>query len=357
MKFLTFGEIMVRLKTPGCERLFQSPMFEATFGGGEANVAVSLANYGLDTAFITVLPENRIGDACLSELRYHNVDTSYIRRGPGRMGVYFLEAGANQLPSKVVYDRAHSAIALADPKSIDWDEVFKGIGWFHITGITPAISESAMLLALDSVRAAKAAGVKVSCDLNYRKKLWKYGRQPHEVMTELVKYVDVAVANEEDVQKSLGIKADVDVESGSLNLDKYKALSAAVLERFSNLEMITITLAREPQRGYQRLGGLPERPPGLPGQPQVHDQRHRGPRGRRGRFRRRSHLRLEHLRYPPGRPGICRSGLLPEALHLGRLQPRCCRGRGEPDERRRFRSRAALDHFSLNTVRAPPPRR
>lgn len=242
MKFLTFGEIMVRLKTPGCERLFQSPMFEATFGGGEANVAVSLANYGLDTAFITVLPENRIGDACLSELRYHNVDTSCIRRGPGRMGVYFLEAGANQLPSKVVYDRAHSAIALADPKSIDWDEVFKGIGWFHITGITPAISESAMRLALDSVKAAKAAGVKVSCDLNYRKKLWKYGRQPHEVMTELVKYVDVAVANEEDVQKSLGIQADVDVESGSLNLDKYKALSATVLERFSNLEMIAITL-------------------------------------------------------------------------------------------------------------------
>ena len=194
------------------------------------------------------------------------------------------------------------------PRSIDWEAVFKGIGWFHITGITPAISESAMQLALDSVKAAKAAGVRVSCDLNYRKKLWKYGRQPHEVMTELVKYVDVAVANEEDVQKSLGIKADVDVESGSLNLDKYKALSAAVLERFSNLEMIAITLRESLSADSNGLGGLPERPPGLPGQPPVYDQRHRGPRGRRGRFRQRPYLRLEHLRYPPGRFRICRSG-------------------------------------------------
>lgn len=242
MKILTFGEIMIRLKTPRTERLFQSPLLEATFGGGEANVAVSLSNYGVDAAFITLLPENKLGDACIGELRRHGVDTSYIQRGPGRMGIYFLEAGANQFPSKVIYDRAYSAIALADPRSIDWKTVFKGIDWFHITGITPAISPNAMELALQSVKAAKAAGAKVSCDLNYRKKLWKYGKRPDEVMPELVKYVDVAVANEEDVQKSLGIKADVDVHSGSLNLDKYKALGNKVLERFENLEMIAITL-------------------------------------------------------------------------------------------------------------------
>jgi len=242
MKLLTFGEIMIRLKTPGTERLFQSPFFEATFGGGEANVAVSLANYGVDAAFITVLPDNKIGDACIGELRRFGVDTSYIQRGPGRMGIYFLEAGANQLPSKVIYDREYSAISIAKRNAIDWKTVFKGIDWFHITGIMPAISENAMELALESLKAAKAAGVKVSCDLNYRKRLWKYGRQPDEIMPKLMEYVNVAIANEEDIQKSLGIKAGVDVKSGSLDLEKYRNLGNTVLNRFENLEMIAITL-------------------------------------------------------------------------------------------------------------------
>jgi len=242
VKFLTFGEIMLRLKAPGLERFFQSPMLEATFGGGEANVAVSLANYGLDVAYLTVLPKNVLGDACIRELRRFGVDVSRIQRGPGRMGIYFLEPGANQLPSKVVYDRDYSAIALAKPGDIDWSKAFDGVGWFHITGITPAISETLMQLSLESVKAARGKGITVSCDLNYRKNLWKYGKTAPEVMAELAKYVDVAVANEEDCQKSLGIKLDVDIEAGALDASKYEAMSAKVLAAYPNLRMIAITL-------------------------------------------------------------------------------------------------------------------
>lgn len=242
MKVLTFGEIMLRLRAPGHERFFQSNMMEATFGGGEANVAVSLANYGMDVQFCTVLPENVIGDECIRELRRSGVDVSKIQRGPGRMGIYFLESGANQLPSKVVYDRACSAMALARPGDINWDRAFDGVGWFHITGVTPAISESAMLLSLESVKAAKAKGITVSCDLNHRKNLWKYGKKAVDVMRKLAEYVDVAVANEEDVQKSLAIAADVDVESGELDREKYCALSDKVLAAYPNMKTIAITL-------------------------------------------------------------------------------------------------------------------
>ena len=242
MKVLTFGEIMLRLKSPGHERFFQSPMLEATFGGGEANVAVSLANYGMEAQFCTVLPENAIGDECVKELRRFGVDTGKVQRGPGRMGIYFLEGGANQLPSKVVYDREWSSIAQAKPGDVDWERVFEGVEWFHITGITPAISESAMELSLESVKAAKAKGITVSCDLNYRKNLWKYGKKAGEVMRELAKYVDVAIANEEDVQKSLEITVDVNVESGELDREKYKALGQKVLETYPNMKMIAITL-------------------------------------------------------------------------------------------------------------------
>ena len=225
MKFLTFGEIMLRLKAPGQECFFQSPMLEATFGGGEANVAVSLANYGEDAAFLTVLPDNA------------------IVTGEGRMGIYYLEGGANQRPSKVVYDRAWSAIALAKPDDIDWDKVFEGVAWFHITGITPAISESAMELSVESVKEAKKRGITVSCDLNYRKNLWKYGKKASEVMREIAKYVDVAIANEEDVQKSLEITVDdVNVESGELDRAKYKALGDKVLAAYPDMKMIAITL-------------------------------------------------------------------------------------------------------------------
>ena len=233
---------MIRLKAPGVERFFQSSMLEATFGGGEANVAVSLANFGCDAVYLTVLPKNVLADECIKELRSFGVDTTRIQRGPGRMGLYFLEGGANQLPSKVVYDRADSAIALSKPGNIDWDTAFDGIGWFHITGITPAISETAMLLSLESVQEASKRSITVSCDLNYRNNLWKYGKTAAEVMSELVKSVDILIANEEDVQKSLGITADVEVEHGSLDREKYKALSNAVLEKYPNIKMIAITL-------------------------------------------------------------------------------------------------------------------
>ena len=216
MKILTFGEIMLRLKAPGHERFFQSPMLEATFGGGEANVAVSLANYGMDAEFLTVLPQNDIADACIRELRYFGVGTKKIVRGEGRMGIYYLEGGANQLPSKVVYDRAYSSIALAKPGDIDWDRAFEGAEWFHITGITPAISESAMELSLESVKEAKKRNITVSCDLNYRKNLWKYGKKASEVMRELAKY--------------------------ELDREKYRALGNKVLEAYPNMKCIAITL-------------------------------------------------------------------------------------------------------------------
>ena len=242
MKFLTFGEVMLRLKSPGLERFFQSQMLEATFGGGEANVAVSLANYDQDVAYLTVLLKNNIADECIKDLRKFGVDTTRIVRGPGRMGIYYLETGANARPSKVVYDREYSAMALAKPGDIDWDKAFEGVDWFHITGITPAISESAKELSLESVKEAKKRGITVSCDLNYRKNLWKYGVRAAEVMRELANYVDVAIANEEDVQKSLEITTDVVVESGELDRAKYKALGDKVLAAYPNMKMIAITL-------------------------------------------------------------------------------------------------------------------
>lgn len=241
-EYMTFGEIMLRLKSPGYECLFQSPSLEATFGGGEANVSVSLANFGLDAGFVTVLPDNVIGDACIRELRGFSVDVSKMKRSAGRMGIYFLEAGANQRPSKVVYDRAGSAIALAKKGDIDWDQALEGAKWFHITGITPAISESAKELSLESVKKAKEKGITVSCDLNYRKNLWKYGKKASEVMPELMRFVDIAIANEEDFQKALGIQADVDVESGSLDHAKYEKLTNAVLEQYPDLKMTAVTL-------------------------------------------------------------------------------------------------------------------
>ena len=233
---------MLRLKAPGHERFFQSPMLEATFGGGEANVAASLANYGMDAAFLTVLPKNAIADECVKELRRFGVDTGRIVRGAGRMGIYYLEGGANQLPSKVVYDREYSAIAMAKPGDIDWDKAFEDVEWFHITGITPAISESAMQLSLDAVKEAKKRNITVSCDLNYRKKLWQYGVRAAQVMREIAKYVDVAIANEEDVQKSLEITTDVNVESGELDRSKYRDLGSKVLAAYHNMKMIAITL-------------------------------------------------------------------------------------------------------------------
>jgi 2-dehydro-3-deoxygluconokinase len=241
-RVISFGEIMLRLKPVNFERLFQSPVLEATFGGGEANVAVSLANFGIDTAYVTVLPSNDIGNACRAELRKFGIDTSLIVNGPGRMGIYFLENGANQRPSKVIYDRASSAIALAKPGDIDWKKTFTGSSWFHITGITPAISATAAELAIESVKAARDMGLTVSCDFNYRANLWKYGKPAIEVMSEMVKYVDIGIANEEDCQKSLGIKIDINVEKGMLDVELYEKLTQKVLDKFPDMKMIAITL-------------------------------------------------------------------------------------------------------------------
>ena len=241
-EFLSFGEIMLRLKTPGHERFFQSPAFEATFGGGEANVAVALSNYGLSSGFVTALPDNDIGQHAINEVRRFGVDTSLIRRSGDRVGIYYLESGANQRPSKVIYDRAASSICECGPGDFDWPTIFKGAKWLHITGITPALSQSAADLSIECLKEAKKAGVTVSCDFNYRGKLWKYGKTAPEVMTELVKYVDVGIANEEDCQKSLGISADVDVETGELDTKKYEALSEKVLELYPSMSTIGITL-------------------------------------------------------------------------------------------------------------------
>jgi len=247
-RVITFGEIMLRLKAPHQERFFQSLLLEATFGGGEANVAVSLANYGVDVAFVTVLPKNLIADGCIRDMRRAGVDTSLIVRGGERMGIYFLEAGSNQRPSVVVYDRAGSSIATAGLGSIDWDRVFSGASWFHLTGITPAISQSAADLSLEAVQKAKQQGLTVSCDYNYRKNLWKYGKSAQEVMRQIVACVDIGIANEEDCQAALGISVQIgsdwkqEVESGKLDVDRYRALSDQVLKVFPNLKMQAITL-------------------------------------------------------------------------------------------------------------------
>ena len=240
---VTFGEIMLRLAPPGFERFLQSPQFMATFGGGEANVAVALAGFGLPASYVTALPPNNpIADAVVAQLRGFGVDTSKILRAKGRMGVYYVEAGANQRPSKVVYDRDNSSIALAKPGDIDWNSVLEGAGWFHITGITPALSATAAALALESVGKAREKGLTVSCDLNYRKNLWKYGKSAVEVMRELVKFVDIGIANEEDCQMALGIKSESDVHAGKLEVAEYRKLAEKVVTEFPNLKALAITL-------------------------------------------------------------------------------------------------------------------
>lgn len=242
-RVVTFGEIMLRLKAPGYERFFQSNMLEATFGGGEANVAVSLANFGMDAEFVTVLPNTDIGKAAEAEVRRFGVDVSHIAYSDKtRLGIYFLEAGAAQRPSKVVYDRSGSAVSQIAPGMIDWKEVFKNAAWYHVTGITPAISMEAAEQTIASIKAAKEAGVTVSCDLNYRAKLWNYGKKAPEVMREVVKYTDVVIANEEDFQKSLGISSDVEAGKGELNLEVYRSISEQVLRDYENVKIVAITL-------------------------------------------------------------------------------------------------------------------
>ncbi len=241
-KIVTFGEIMLRLKSPGHERLFQSPVLEATFGGGEANVAVGISYLGLEACYVSIIPEGAVGDACIAELRRHGIDTSNIVRKGRRLGAYFLETGANQRPSRVIYDREHSGISEIAPGDVDWAAVFSDASWFHISGITPAISSTAADASLEAVKTAKEKKLTVSCDLNYRKKLWKYGKNAPDVMVKILDFVDIAIGNEEDCQKSLGIDADIDVEAGALSVERYEMLTRAVLKRFPNLRKIAITM-------------------------------------------------------------------------------------------------------------------
>lgn len=240
-KVVTFGELMLRLAPEGYSRFVQADTFGATYGGGEANVAVSLANYGFDAAFVTKLPEHEIGQAAVNALRKYGVNTEYIVRGGDRVGIYFLEKGASQRPSKVIYDRAGSSIYTADKGDFNWEKIFSGAEWFHFTGITPALNENVAGICLDACKAAKAFGVKISCDLNYRNKLWSK-EKAGKVMGELCKYVDLCIANEEDASDVFGIKADdTDVYAGEVNHEGYREVARKLTDRFG-FEKVAITL-------------------------------------------------------------------------------------------------------------------
>ena len=240
-RVITFGEIMLRLAPEGYYRFLQAESFGATFGGGEANVAVSLANYGDDAAFVTKLPSHEIGQMAVNSLRKYGVDTSKIVRGGDRVGIYYLEKGASQRPSKVIYDRAHSAVSEATSADFNWDEIFENSDWFHFTGITPALGDNVAEICLEAVKSAKKHGLKVSCDLNYRKKLWTR-EKAGKVMAELMPYVDVCIANEEDAADVFGIKAaNTDVTKGEVNHYGYKDVAKQLKERFG-FEYVAITL-------------------------------------------------------------------------------------------------------------------
>lgn len=242
-KIITFGEIMLRLATPGHQRFTQTTFLNATFGGGEANVAVSLANYGMNTEFVTRLPENDLGQAVLMDLRKHNVGTNYIIHGGSRLGIYFLETGAVSRPSKVIYDRANSSIAEIKPGMINWDEVFGDASWFHWTGITPAISEGAAKVCLEGIEAANRKNITVSCDLNFRKNLWKWGKNAGEVMPDLVKGCDIILGNEEDAEKVFGIRPEGgDVSQGQVSAGGYKSVCTKLMKQFDRAKKVIITL-------------------------------------------------------------------------------------------------------------------
>ena len=256
---ITFGEIMLRLSTPGYLRFGQARQFDATFGGGEANVAVSLANYGINAAFVTRLPDNDIAKSCLKDLRSYGVDTSRIIFGGDRVGIYFLETGAVARPSKVVYDRAGSSIATIQPGMIDWKKVFEGADWFHWTGITPALSQGAADVCLEAVRAANALGVTVSCDLNYRKNLWKYGKAAGEVMPALVEGCDIILGNEEDADKVFGIKPegfDVTATGGAIDQRRFQSVGEQLMKRFPRAKKVIITLRGSINANHNTWGGV-----------------------------------------------------------------------------------------------------
>ena len=258
-KIVTFGEIMLRLATPGYLRFGQAESFNATFGGGEANVAVSLANFGHDAQFVTRLPDNDIARACIADLHKHGVGTQHCIFGGERLGIYFLETGAVARPSKVVYDRAHSSISEIKPGMIDWDAVLKGADWFHWTGITPAISQGAADVCLEAVKAANRLGVTVSCDLNYRKKLWNYGKTAGEVMEALVACSDIILGNEEDAEKVFGIKPegfDAAATGGKVEQGRFRSVGEQLMAKFPRAKKVIITLRGSINANHNTWGGV-----------------------------------------------------------------------------------------------------
>lgn len=257
-KVVTFGEIMLRLATPGYQRFIQSNQLNATFGGGEANVAISLANYGIPVEFVTRLPDNEIADWCISELRKYNVGTNQIARGGERVGIYFLETGAVARPSKVVYDRANSSVAEVTKGMFNWREILKDASWFHWTGITPAISQGAADACLEAIQTANEMGVPVSCDLNYRKNLWKYGKTASEVMPNLVVGCDVILGNEEDAEKVFGIKPEgfqVEHTGGEVDAAEFESVCKQLMQKFPRAKKVIITLRGSINANHNTWGG------------------------------------------------------------------------------------------------------
>ena len=258
-KVITFGEIMLRLSTPGYLRFSQTRQFDATFGGGEANVAVSLANYGIDIQFVTRFPENDIAKSCIRNLHSYGVGTDFCIYGGERLGIYFLETGAVARPSKVVYDRAHSAISTIKTGMIDWEKVFEGADWFHWTGITPAISQGAADVCLEAIKSANRLGVTVSCDLNYRKNLWKYGKKASEIMPALVEGCDIILGNEEDADKVFGIKPegfDATATAGSIDQKKFRSVGEQLMSKFPRARKVIITLRGSINASHNTWGGV-----------------------------------------------------------------------------------------------------
>lgn len=256
-KVALFGEIMLRLKTPEFLRFNQANLFEATFGGGEANVAVSLANYGIPTEYITALPDNDLGKSVIMDLRKYGVGTDSILMKGNRLGIYFLEAGAVSRASKVIYDRANSAFAEVKPGMLDWDKIFTGVQWFHWTGITPAVSEGAAAVCLEAVKAASEKGITISTDLNYRKNLWKWGKKASEVMPELVSHCDIILGNEEDAEKVFGIRpTEADVVGGKVSHDDYEHVCKELMKKFPKAKKVIITLRGSISASHNSWSGV-----------------------------------------------------------------------------------------------------
>ena len=257
-KIVTFGEIMLRLSPPGWKRFSQANSFDVVYGGGESNVAVSLANYGLNSEFITRLPKNDIGDCALMELRKRGVATQNILRGGERLGIYFLETGAVSRGSKVIYDRAHSSISSIQKGMIDWEKIFEDVQWFHWTGITPAISQGAADACLEAIQVANRLGVTVSTDLNYRKKLWKYGKEPNEVMPDLVAGCDIILGNEEDAEKHFGLHPEgVDVTQGhSVDAQSYLSVLKQLMDMFPRAKKVITTLRGSISASHNTWSGV-----------------------------------------------------------------------------------------------------